>query len=146
VREVVPQKINDWDGEVGYSLRFFPETVELAEKITAALRAEGVPAGTRGKGAGPDWHIYSYMYPVLLQGSPTADKCPFDCPSYKKAGGKVSCATGTCPTADDLFSRVVSIGLNQWYTAGDCDNIARGINKVLRAYGTPDRSAKPWVP
>ena len=146
VREIVPQKINDWDGEVGYSLRFFPESVELAEKIAAALRAEGVPAGTRGKGAGPDWHIYSYMYPVLLQSSPTADGCPFNCPSYKKAGGKVSYAAGDCPTADDLFARVVSIGLNQWYTAGDCDNIARGINKVLRAYGTPDSSAKPWVP
>jgi len=47
--------------------------------------------------------------------------------------------------ADDLFCRAVSIGLNQWYTARDCRNIARAINKVLSAYCTEDPNATPWT-
>ena len=40
-REIVPQKVNDADGQVGYLLRFFPQTADLGEKIVAALKAEG---------------------------------------------------------------------------------------------------------
>ena len=47
--------------------------------------------------------------------------------------------------ADDLFDRVISVGLNQWYTARDCRNIARGVNKVLSAYCTEDPKARAWV-
>jgi hypothetical protein len=39
--------------------------------------------------------------------------------------------------AEDLFDRMISINLNQWYTAKDCRNIAKAINKVLAAYCTP---------
>ena len=62
--EIVPQKLNDPGGEVGYCLKFFPESVPLAEKIAAALKAEGVSCSTPGRNAGPNWHIYSDMYPV----------------------------------------------------------------------------------
>ena len=47
--------------------------------------------------------------------------------------------------ADDLFDRGISIGLNQWFTAKDCKNIATAINKVLAAYCTTDSDARPWI-
>ena len=144
-REVVSQKYNDPDGDVGYTMRFFPATMELGAKIVQALSAEGVACGMRGPKARPDWHCYSYMYPVTLKSGPTKSNCPFDCPIYLKRGGKVRYGRGVCPVADDLNDRVISIYLNQWYTPSDCRNIAQGINKVLAAYCTSGPSARPWM-
>jgi 8-amino-3,8-dideoxy-alpha-D-manno-octulosonate transaminase len=145
-REIVPQKLNDVEGEVGYTLRFLPESFELGYKIVEALNAEGVGCGMRGPNGDPDWHIYSDMFPVLLQqGAAGQDHCPFDCARYAQAGGKVDYKRGQCPVADDLFDRVISVGLNQWFNAADCKHVAKAINKVLDAYCTPDPKGTPWV-
>jgi dTDP-4-amino-4,6-dideoxygalactose transaminase len=135
-REILPQKLNDADGEVGYLLRFFPESVELAERIAAALQAEGISCSTRGRNAGPDWHVYGYMYPVITRALAAGDNCPLTCHEYTKRGGRAEYARGDCPVADDLFDRMVSVNLNQWYTPRDCRNVAAGINKVLSALCT----------
>lgn len=143
-REIAPQRLNDRDGEVGYHLRFYPETTGLGRKIADALNAEGIGASCRAKGARPDWHHYSFMFPVTLKRGPTEANCPFECPLYLQSGGKIQYNRGDCPVADDLFDRVVTIPFNQWYTAGDCRNIANGINKVLSAYCTEDPNAPKW--
>lgn len=144
-KEIVPQKLNDPDGEVAYQLRFFPKTKALGRKIVKALEAEGVQAALRGNSKNPDWHQYSFMFPITLQATATEDGCPFQCPIYLDAGGKARTARGDCPVADDLFDRVVIISLNQWYSAADCRNIANGINKVLGAYCTESDDATPWL-
>jgi len=144
-REVQPQVLNDPDGEVGYMLRFYPETIELGARIVEALSAEGVSCGMRGKGAPPDWHVYHDMYPVTLQGTPTADGCPFRCPVYRARGGHIKYSLGDCPVADDLYDRMITVSLNQWYSEEDCAHVAEGIDKVLSAYCTPDDSAPGWV-
>lgn len=143
-KEITPQKLNDPQGEVGYRLAFFPATIELGEKIVKALQAEGVACSMRGKDGSNDWHIYHYMYPVTLQSGPNGSECVYTCPHYTKKGGKIRYAKGDCPVADDLFDRMIGIGLNQWYTAQDCRNIAGAINKVLAAYCTPDPKAAKW--
>lgn len=144
-REIVPRKLNDPDGEIGYVLRFYPETIELGQRIVEALNAEGIGAGIRGRNAAPDWHIYHEMFPVTLKAGATEDGCPFTCPWYTEGGGEVAYSRGDCPVADDLFDRHVNIGLNQWYTEEDCESIADGINKVLSAYCTEDPTATPWM-
>lgn len=145
-REITPQKLNDPAGEVGYTLRFYPESLQLGQQIVEALRAEGVGCGMRGDSAPPDWHIYHDMFPLVLkQGAPGGDGCPFDCPRYVAAGGQVEYQRGQCPVADDLFQRLISVSLNQWFTAADCRNVARAINKVLSAYCTEDPQARPWL-
>jgi len=141
-REITPQLLNDAEGDVGYMLRFYPETLELGERITQALSAEGVPANTRGRSGGHDWHIYHMMYPVTTKGSPAAAGCSYGCSRYKP---NIRYARGDCPVADDLFDRVITVGLNQWYTASDCRQIANGINKVLGAYCTADPKGTPWL-
>ncbi|MFW6188811.1 MAG: DegT/DnrJ/EryC1/StrS family aminotransferase [Planctomycetota bacterium] len=143
--EVTPQKLNDADGEVGYQLRFLPETRELADRIARALRAEGVPCSARGTQDGPNWHHYSYMYPITLANGPTEVNCPYECPAYTERGGEADYARGDCPVADDLFDRAVSIPLNQWYTPGDCERVAAAVNKVLGAYCTPGEAAAQWL-
>jgi len=144
--EITPQKLNDPDGEVGYTLRFFPESIGLSRQIVTALNAEGVGCGMRGDNAAPDWHIYYHMFPLVLQqGGPGQDNCPFGCERYLKAGGKADYSKGQCPVADDLFDRMISVGLNQWYSAADCKHIATAINKVLGAYCTADPKGKKWL-
>ena len=123
-REIEPEKSNDREGEPGYVLRFFPQTPELGQKIAAALAAEGVGAFCRGRNPGPDWHIYHDMFPVTLQ---------------------LGIKRGVCPVADGLWERVVSVGIDQWWTTADCRNVAKAINKVLSAYCTEDPKAKKWL-
>jgi 8-amino-3,8-dideoxy-alpha-D-manno-octulosonate transaminase len=143
--EIVPQKLNDREGEIGYLLRFYPETVELGKAIVEALNAEGVPCHMRGASAPPDWHVYSHMFPITHKRGATGDGCPFTCPVYSERGGEIAYARGDCPVADDLFDRCVSIRLNQWYTAEDCRHVAHGIDKVLSAHCTVDPEATAWL-
>ncbi|MDX9975965.1 MAG: DegT/DnrJ/EryC1/StrS family aminotransferase [FCB group bacterium] len=145
-REITPQKINDLDGEVGYTLRFYPESVELGRRIVDGLQAEGIASGMRGRNAAPDWHIYHDMYPVVLKGSATPDACASYCPHYRERGGNIEYHQGDCPVADDLFERVITIQLNQWYAEADCDALADAINRVLSDCCKPDDSATPWIP
>ncbi|MCX5759330.1 MAG: aminotransferase class V-fold PLP-dependent enzyme [Candidatus Hydrogenedentes bacterium] len=155
-KEIAPQRLNDPAGDVGYLLRFFPETVELGARIVEALRAEGVSCGGRAAGRAssammrrrsdmPDWHLYSYMYPITLQAGPNGPECVYTCKHYTDAGGRVEYARGDCPVADDLYERVINVTLNQWHTARDCRSIAKGINKVLSAYCTPGPKAAKWL-
>lgn len=144
-RQIVPQKLNDPAGAIGYCLRFYPETIELGERIVEALNAEGIGAGIRGANAGPDWHIYHSMLPITGTYGATEEGCPYRCPIYLERGGSASYARGDCPVADDLYDRCVNVGLNQWFTPADCDHVAQGINKVLSAYCDEDPEATPWL-
>jgi 8-amino-3,8-dideoxy-alpha-D-manno-octulosonate transaminase len=121
--EITPQMVNDTEGHVGYMLRFFPETIELGQKIVKGLQDQKVEAGMRGKGAAPDWHIYHYMYPLTQ---------------------KYKIKHGACPVADDLFDRAIGIPLNQWYSAADCRALAQRINAVLSAHCTPANEGPAW--
>ena len=117
-QEITWQKRNDAAGNIGYQLRFFPQTHELGLKIRDALGAEGIGAGYRGAGASFDNHIYTGMLPLFRD---FADRCRPE----------------LCPVACDLFDRVITVSLNQWWSPADCAAVAGGINKVLAAYCTP---------
>ncbi|MBN2582505.1 MAG: DegT/DnrJ/EryC1/StrS family aminotransferase [Planctomycetes bacterium] len=143
-REIAPQKVNDAEGQVGYMLRFYPETIALGEKIVAALKAEGVSCAMRGDKAGPDWHQYSDMFPVVLKSPMAAGASPLTDPRYVERGGGVDYRRGDCPVADDLYNRAVMVHLDQWYSAEDCACVAAAMNKVLSAYCTEDPKAAQW--
>lgn len=144
-RGIQPQRLNDPEGEVGYCLRFFPETAALAERISQALQDEKVGASARGTRARPDWHQYSFMFPVTRMPEPEGAGCGLHCPVYRERGGSIQYARGDCPVADDLFDRVVTVPLNQWYSAADCRELARRINSVLGRFCSKDTGAAPWV-
>lgn len=122
-REITPQPNNDPDGIIGYRLRFFPESHELRARLREALRAEGVPASSRGPDAGPDWHVAADMSPMFE----TARGCD------------------QCPVATDLYRREINIPLDEWFNEQDCDALADAINKVLRRCCTPSKEAAPFV-
>ena len=152
--EIVPQKVNDPEGEAGYMIRFFPQTIELGRKIADALNAEGIGRGDfiwpsecaiRGPTAPPDWHVYSHMFPVMLKTNATEATCAFGCPIYRERGGDAEYRRGDCPVADELFDRNIAVWLDPWYSEEDCRAIAGGMNKVFSAYCTEDPAAPSWL-
>ena len=143
--EIRPQIINDRAGFIGYAIRFFPATFDLSRTVVEALRAEGISASTRGEKHGPDWHMYRDMFPVVLRTGHIRGGSVFEDPRYTRRGGKATYQAGQCPVAEDLFAREVSIGVDQWYSDTDCDNIASGINKVLAALCTPTPGKNRWM-
>ncbi len=142
--EVTPQTIHDVKGQIGYLLRFYPRDFELGARLAATLKAAGLDCSFRGPEAGPDWHLYSDMYPITLGQSPSGEGCPFQCPIYQKRGGAVSYARGDCPVADSLFNRVISVNLNQWYSDADCRRVAAVLNAAFDEHCTPDSAAAAW--
>ncbi len=148
--QITPQKLNDVEGEIGYALRFYPQTLELSKKVATALRAEGIGAYCHAEAGRPDWHQYSDMFPIMLRSGPTPGCSPWEDPRYVARGGKATYERGDCPVADDLVARSVIIGLSQWSSPQDCDAIAAGINKVLGAYcpegaeGAEGAAIRPW--
>jgi 8-amino-3,8-dideoxy-alpha-D-manno-octulosonate transaminase len=127
------RRSNDPQGDVGYSLGLIAENKVAAEKIAAALTAEGVGAGARGTRGSRDWHIYSYWEQVLEQKTPTDEGCPFTCPYYK--GTLPAYSPDMCPRSADLFDRAVHIGINQFWSEQDCLKVSAAINKVCGALG-----------
>ena len=153
-REISPQLINDIDGEVGSTIRFYPETIELGRQIAAGLNAEGIGYGdfifhaecsVRDQHSTPDWHVYYDMFPIVLKTKATEADCPFSCPLNEDHGDIPSYSKGDCPVADDLFNRQITIWLDPWYSKEDCSSIAAGINKVLSAYCTEDCNGAGWM-
>ncbi len=143
--EILPQRLVDPEGEIGYTIRLFPETAALGKRIVRALVAEGVNAHMHSSKEEHAWHHYSYMLPAVDQGKGTSQSCTLDCPLYRKRGGRIGYALGDCPVADDLYERMVGIGLNRHLTGRDCQRIAKAINKVLDVYCTPAPKGMPWL-
>lgn len=131
-KKIVPRRSNDISGDVGYSLIFLADSRDLAGKLAEALRAEGVDAGARGTKSARDWHIYSYWEHILEKKTPTPEGCPFTCPYYK--GELPDYSADMCPNTVDLIDRALYVSINQWWTAEDCKNVAKTINKVFSVY------------
>ena len=144
-KEITPQKINDREGYIGYMLRFYPAHCELSAKIAKALTAEGIGAGSRGRDHHPDWHLYAYMFPIVLKTGAIPGGSVWEDPRYLQRGGQVQYRRGQCPVAEDLYAREVAVSFSQWYSDQDCDNIAAGINKVLSAYYTELPGKGVWL-
>jgi 8-amino-3,8-dideoxy-alpha-D-manno-octulosonate transaminase len=138
-KDIVPQQVRDVDGIVGYTMAFFAPDAPHAEVLAEALRAEGVSASVFTSGGARDWHIYRYWEHVLEQKSATAEGCPWTCPYYDKPLPPY--ADDMCPRTLDLLSRGIVIYLSEWWTEGDCLQVAGAINKVLDAYHDPIEGA-----
>ena len=135
-----------WRARVGYLLRFFPQTQGAGAQDRGRAQGRGprcrhAPRGRRR----PTGTWLGHMFPITGQRGPTAENCPFACPIYRERGGQVEYKRGDWPVAEDLFERVVSVPLNQWYTPEDCQIIADTLNTVFARYCTADEGATRWL-
>lgn len=97
-------------------------SAEQAERVGAALRAEGVPAGKVYGG------LPVYAAPQILNQWTITRGCPFDCPCYFPE--PVEYHLGMCPRSEDLLARSVSISVGPFYEEEDLDDIITGVQKV----------------
>jgi len=132
-RETRLRRSNDPEGDVGYTVVLLAKDREAADKIAAALNAEGLGAGARGTKAARDWHIYTYWEHILEQKTATPEGCPFTCGFYE--GPLPAYSADMCQRSVDLLDRAVFVWVNQWWTAKDCRNVSAAINKVCGVYG-----------
>ena len=143
-KEIKPQVIHDIDGEHGNSLGFFAQTAEEAERLSPILSAEGIGFNTRGRSDGRDWHIYKYMSPIMDKLPATSDGYPWIDPKTGKEF-PVEYSPDMCPCTLELMSRRVNTGINQWWSANDCKQVAVAMTKVFDALYTRDSKGGNWL-
>jgi 8-amino-3,8-dideoxy-alpha-D-manno-octulosonate transaminase len=105
-------------------LCYLPDA-ESADRIGAALRAEGIPAG-KVYGGKP-----VYAAQQILRQLTIVDGCPFNCPTFFPE--PIHYEMGMCPRSEDLLARSVMISTGPFYTEEDLDDIIFGVQKVASA-------------
>ncbi len=124
------RRLTDPQGDTAICLVMFLPDADLTRKAIEAMQAEGVPIGGIYDSKVRDWHIYNYWEHILDKKTVAEDGLPWsaipapELPQYSRE---------MCPRTLDLLSRAAMLDINYNYSDEDCDAIAAGINKVLRA-------------
>lgn len=96
------------------------------DEFCKALTAEGIPceAGYIPK------CVYEYdLFKNLNAYDGT--KCPFNCKYY---GKDIKYETGMCPEAEDILNTAIRMGVNEFYTEQDMNDVIAGIRKVSKHF------------
>ncbi len=125
------RRLTDPAGDTGSCLIFFLPDADRTRNVLTALQAEGVPAGGVYDSKVRDWHIFTYWDHILERKSVAADGLPWSAVPAKQLP---KYSRDMCPRTLDWLGRSIHIEINPDYSEEDCALIARGINKVLRAY------------
>ncbi len=123
----------DAPGQVGISVALIFASARVFKWVAAALKAEGTPIK----------HTYNgrpcYMNEALLQKRVWHNgPSPWDPRLY---AGNVVYASGMCPVAEDVLSRMGEYHLGLDWTEADAADVAAALRKVLRAIPQELRAA-----
>jgi len=124
------RRLNDADGDTAIALIFFLPDTGITARFAEALQAEGVGAACIFDKGIPDWHIYAHWKHIIEKVTATPEGCPYTCPHYGKT---VEYSEDMCPNTLDYLSRSIHIDIPPQMTDEDCDMVAKGIRKVVRA-------------
>jgi dTDP-4-amino-4,6-dideoxygalactose transaminase len=106
-------------------LRVHPEKLRVPkEQVAAALQAEGLPVAASYAWVIPD------MYWIRERKTYGESRCPWSCPYY----GKEVRYDGQLPNAHLAREQHMTLAIHECYTEQECDDIARALRKVERAY------------
>lgn len=95
-------------------------------EFSKALAAEGIP---NQLGYIPTC-VYEYDL-FLNKNAYSGSNCPFGCKHY---GREVKYYKGLCPTAEEVLNTAIRIGINEFYTDDDVQEIIEAIRKVSAYY------------
>jgi len=134
VKGIEFREVPDPKGDTGICLMLFLPTAEKAQKFVEALRAENIDGPGYGTHVAyvpgkPDWHVYTYWYPLLQKRTFTEEGCPFTCPYYK---GKIEYSEDMCPKTLNLLGRTVHMDVSPLLTEDDVDSVIEGVHKVAK--------------
>jgi dTDP-4-amino-4,6-dideoxygalactose transaminase len=119
--------VNDIEGDTGIALVFFMPTVEVADRVIQALRAENIGADDMYRPEDVDYHVYAQWGPILAKRTWSAEGGPW------RWGAPVDYSPDMCPRTLDLLSRAVHLNVNPLFTEQDIEETIVGLNKVLRS-------------
>ena len=125
------RRLTDEQGDTGICLILFLPDPDVTRRALQALQAEGVPAGGMYDSKVRDWHVFAYWEHILDRKAVASDGLPW---SAVPADELPDYSRDMCPRTLDLLSRSIHIGIECHYSEEDCLAIAKGINKVMRAY------------
>ncbi len=120
----------DPDGDCGINLVLLLDNAERAKWFSAALKAEGIPAGSMYDKGIPDRHVYCYWEYVMEKRSADANGGPWTSPSHDTSR---TYSPDMCPRTLDILGRTVIISLSQTFEDRHADWIAQAIRKVAAA-------------
>jgi 8-amino-3,8-dideoxy-alpha-D-manno-octulosonate transaminase len=133
--QVKLRKIVDPQGDTGCFLITTYPSPEIAQKVCAALRAEGIVTSSQGVSniVMTHWGLHLYYNIVSLFDHRSVDGRGFPWALEENAGLARDYHKGACPVADSLFERSILIPIPSCLAAQDEDDIIHAFEKVLSA-------------
>ncbi len=131
--EVQLRKIADPTGDTGCFLISTYPAPDVAERVNAALRAEGIVTSPQGLSniVMTRWGAHLYYNIVSLVDHTSVDGHGFPWNLAENAGLARDYHRGVCPVADSLFERSILIAIPSCLTEKDEDDIIHAFDKVL---------------
>jgi dTDP-4-amino-4,6-dideoxygalactose transaminase len=136
-QQVTLRRIVDEAGDTGcFLLTTFP-TVEMADEVNRALRAEGIVTFSQGVNniVMTNWGLHVYFNIPSLVHRTSVDKGGFPWSLAENQASQTEYAKGTCPLADSLFERSCLLAIPSSLTEQDEQDIISAFNKVLSVIG-----------
>jgi 8-amino-3,8-dideoxy-alpha-D-manno-octulosonate transaminase len=117
---------NDPAGEAGIAMIFFANEAAQAERIAAALNAEGAPAFVLYSPGVIDYHIYPHWAPIMNRRGFTPKANP-----WQNHPRTVEYTPTMCPRSLDLLSRAVHLDISPDLSATQLEELTEAIHKVF---------------
>ena len=122
--------LHDPAGDTAIALVFFTPDAASAQRVGAALEAEGGDAWILYSPEQVDYHVYPHWSPIMHQRTWT----PLGGP-WRNHPRPVTYTKDMCPRTLGLLSRAVHLDVSPELTSLNLEELADALNKVLEAVG-----------
>jgi dTDP-4-amino-4,6-dideoxygalactose transaminase len=134
IESIELRDLPDKNGDASICLMFFLSSAEKAQKFVNILKANNIDGPGYGTHVAyiadePDWHVYTYWYPLIQKRTFTNEGCPFTCPYYKT---NIEYSEDMCPKTLNILSRTVHLDVSPLLTEEDIDSIIEGIHYTAK--------------
>lgn len=120
--------VHDPEGDAAIALILMMPSADLAQEISRALNAEGVPSYTLYVPGKVDYHVYLYWAPIMNQRAWSPQAGP-----WKRHPRPVEYAPDMCPRTLDLLGRAVHLDVSPELTNSQMEEICEAVEKVIHA-------------
>jgi dTDP-4-amino-4,6-dideoxygalactose transaminase len=121
------QTVHDPAGDASSALIFFMPTIEQANFVARALRAENIGGSVMYRPDAVDYHVYAHWSPILNQRTWSDQGGPW------RWSEPVEYRREMCPRTLDLLGRAVHLDVNPLLSMSDIEETLVGLTKVLGA-------------
>ena len=121
--------IHDPSGEAAICLVFFLPEANLAQRVSQALDAEGLPTWLLYHPQAIDYHVYAHWTPILTQRAWTPAGGP-----WARHPRPVVYSPEMCPATLELLGRAIHLDISPDLSNTSLEEISEALHKVLSAF------------